>query len=461
MSSYFQHAQKVVFNGTIVNASNYVHGGSTKDPLECLVNNIAVGAMHNSDERCDAPKCHPETRVAVQREIFSWITNGDQDDLPKQVLWMSGPAGAGKTAIAGSVAELCKEEGLLAATFFFSSFSGSRERSSKRRLISTIAYQFLQHDGLKDVAVHILSSIQKNPVIFQLCLADQLGQLILTPLREAVAHGADVTHWPKVIIIDGLDEVQPDDQEALRSSEYHRMKDHVHTEVLSTLLHAVRDPAFPFRILIVSRPEKAIRQAFARDSARGLVREVFLDEKYNPDADIELFLRSKFAEVRRSYGIPSTWPSDHAIRCLVDSASGQFIYAATVVRYVSGAANPPQTQLERVLGIRPPSTKGSNPLANLHALYASILNSSPNPRLAVKWIQIILYVDSVSGNIGHPATFWNQFLESSPGERGYILSNLASLISIPPPDDLASPYRFYHRSLSDFLRPDLSSPEPA
>ncbi|KAJ3501691.1 hypothetical protein NMY22_g18836 [Coprinellus aureogranulatus] len=36
MSSYFQNAQKVVFQGTIVNADKYIHGGSTtKDPLEC------------------------------------------------------------------------------------------------------------------------------------------------------------------------------------------------------------------------------------------------------------------------------------------------------------------------------------------------------------------------------------------------------------------------------------------
>ncbi|KAJ3541391.1 hypothetical protein NMY22_g3907 [Coprinellus aureogranulatus] len=418
MSSFFHQAQNFVFNGTIVNADKDVKKSSTKDNrLECLVNNIAVGAMHNSDERCDAPKCHAETRVAVQREIISWITGGEKDDEPKKVCWMSGPAGTGKTAIAGSIADLCKEQGLIAASFFFSSFSGSRERCSKRRLFSTIAYQLLLHDGLRDVSDHILSAIERNPVVFQLCLEDQLEQLVIRPLQEAIARGADVAHWPKVIVIDGLDEVEPDQQGVLRPSEGQRLKDEAHTQILSTLMRAAKDTTFPFRILIVSRPEKTIRW-------------------------------SKFAEIRRFYDIPSTWPQDDDIQRLVDKASGQFIYAATVIRYVSEAANPPQIQLDKVLNLQTTAAKGENPLATLHALYTSILNSSPNPRLVVKWLHIIH-----RGSWGGIASAWfyRNFLETSPGEAGFILSNLTSLMSIPPLDDRTSPYGFYHKSLIDFV----------
>ncbi|TEB20194.1 hypothetical protein FA13DRAFT_1645330 [Coprinellus micaceus] len=73
----------------------------------------------NSDERCDAPKCHPETRTAVQEDIISWITT-------QRIMWLSGPAGAGKTAIAGSVAETCEDMGLLAGSFFFRHSQGLR-----------------------------------------------------------------------------------------------------------------------------------------------------------------------------------------------------------------------------------------------------------------------------------------------------------------------------------------------
>lgn len=55
------------------------------------------------------------------------------------VLWMYGPAGAGKSAIAQSIAELC--EALLAASFFFSRTAAGRSDSS--RLVATIVWQLI------------------------------------------------------------------------------------------------------------------------------------------------------------------------------------------------------------------------------------------------------------------------------------------------------------------------------
>ncbi|TEB25121.1 hypothetical protein FA13DRAFT_1185354 [Coprinellus micaceus] len=51
-----------------------------------LYSHVAVGALHDSSERCDAPKCHFETRVAVQNDIFGWITGGGTEPQPKRVL---------------------------------------------------------------------------------------------------------------------------------------------------------------------------------------------------------------------------------------------------------------------------------------------------------------------------------------------------------------------------------------
>ena len=45
------------------------------------------------------------------------------DDL---MLWLFGPAGAGKSAIAKRIAEIATEKGLLIATFFFSRTSPTR-----------------------------------------------------------------------------------------------------------------------------------------------------------------------------------------------------------------------------------------------------------------------------------------------------------------------------------------------
>ncbi|KAJ2911291.1 hypothetical protein MD484_g9123, partial [Candolleomyces efflorescens] len=45
--------------------------------LDKLESRITSAAIHDSAERCDAPKCHKDTRVAVQDDLYDWILNGD------------------------------------------------------------------------------------------------------------------------------------------------------------------------------------------------------------------------------------------------------------------------------------------------------------------------------------------------------------------------------------------------
>ncbi|KAF8801497.1 hypothetical protein BYT27DRAFT_7262035 [Phlegmacium glaucopus] len=122
---------------------NPVHGDlhththfSTSKGRKILANSIAPGAFHNSAERYDPPKCHPSTRVAVLQNIMTWI-----NDLQKLCffMWLYGPAGAGKSAIAQSIAELCHNANILAASFFFSCMAVGR--NDKSRLIPTLVYQ--------------------------------------------------------------------------------------------------------------------------------------------------------------------------------------------------------------------------------------------------------------------------------------------------------------------------------
>ncbi|KAF6758645.1 hypothetical protein DFP72DRAFT_1064755 [Ephemerocybe angulata] len=437
----------------LVQAQNYHvhHQGNSpgRSPLELLRENIASGALHNSAERCDAPKCLPETRVAVQEEILSWITKGDEDREPKKILWLSGPAGSGKTAITGSVAEACKERGLLAASFFFSSFSGSANRRSKRCFVSTLAYQLIQHDVFQPMEETIFSSIQRNPAIFDTRLSDQLESLVLSPLRTL---GPRSSAGPKVLIIDGLDECLSDPFDTATWGVQQR-KERDQLEILAVLLQAAVDPAFPFRILLASRPEPIIKNFFGTLSQK-IHSQIFIDEKYEPDKDIALFLNSKFSEIRRRYGLPQSWPSDAVVNSLVENASGQFIYAATVIRFVDDSSDSPTKQLDRVLRLLQPVDKDTEPFGQLDALYRHVLSSTPNPPLVVVWLVTIqkgIQGFQTEGQIV-PAIFCRQFLQGAlgEGEQG-LLRNLGSLMYIPRSDDTVSSYRLYHKSFMDFL----------
>ncbi|KAJ3535227.1 hypothetical protein NMY22_g6579 [Coprinellus aureogranulatus] len=431
-------------NNTEIRAQVYnrydIHASS---PLRELCNNIVVGALHNSAERCDAPKCHPETRKAVQGQIYGWITDGfvdgSRDTEPRQILWVTGPAGAGKTAIMGSVADECQKAGTLAASFFFSLSSGSPDRVSKQRFITTLAYQIQQLASLKGhMSSGILSTIDDDPAIFGRDLKVQMEALILKALRGLDWPCISTSPSPLVIVIDGLDECQGSPHHGHDSQ---RSKEADQLDILSVLLQALNDPTFPFRILIASRPEPWIRRFFST-SLQGRIAEIFLDDKYEPDKDIELFLLSKFAELRRRYHhLPSNWPSEDDLATLVTNASGQFIYATTVIRFVDNPAHPPQAQLGIVLTSK--HTDSSNPLEPLDALYTSILLSSPRPEAAVLWLKAFLILRTSIGS--GPVWFFERFCESHAGEAQLVLG-LPSLM------DVNGSYNFYHKSFLDFLQ---------
>lgn len=381
---------------------------------------------------------------------------------PKRLLWLTGPAGTGKTAIAGSVADICKEMGILAGAFFFSSSSASSDRQSKKWLITTLAYQRVQQEGLSDVGRFILSYIERDPTIFDRRLKDQLDYLILKPLqqRRRARHQAHLQ--PKVIIIDGVDECRAGYSKTANDAAESRTNEDAHNEILSVLMRAVEDPAFPFRIIIASRPERAFRNFFSAH-AKVLTKKVVLDDRYNPHADIALFLHAKFGEIRRRYRLPHSWPSQGVIEVLVSNSSGQFIYASTVVRFIQSQNSLPTKQLARILDSNlPASTRTSNPFWRLDALYSHILNTSPDPISSVLWLRAIsersgLAVltsfdgDQVVVTRDIPAAFIKQLLETNPGEGEHLLGNLESLLSIPSAGDYTRPFHFYHKSLEDFL----------
>ncbi|KAJ2913626.1 hypothetical protein MD484_g6789, partial [Candolleomyces efflorescens] len=331
-----------------------------------LRDHIAAGAMHDSEERCDAPKCHRETRLAVQDELVQWIEQGDEEPQPKKIIWVTGPAGGGKTAIMGSTADTCQEKGLLACGFFFSSFAASANRRLKKCLVPTLAYQLAQHDALGSAIGGLRSSA-----------------------FAAIARGT--RGWKFTVLIDGLDECQAQEhgamprslEEAARANEVDQM------EILHALYEATNDPTFPFRFIIASRPEPAIKSFFT-GIAHHTTKKIFLDDKYDPDADMLLFLQSKFETIRLRYQLTAPWPTEDVKRTLVGNASGQFIYVATVMRFLEGSSGPPHELLDQVMKLRTGSQDVSaKPFAALDALYTHVLNSSPKPLLAARWLSLI------------------------------------------------------------------------
>ncbi|KAJ2918488.1 hypothetical protein MD484_g1952, partial [Candolleomyces efflorescens] len=446
MSKVFERAHDFHFNNLVVNEQA---SKSSWEKLEAL---IAPEALHDSAERCDAPRCDPETRVAVQDDLYTWIQHGDAEN-PVKMKWVTGPAGSGKTAVLGSVTELCIGNGLPVASFFFSSF-GSVGRRTKTAFVTTIAYQLAQHR--QDLKEAIAAAIESDGIVFKKTLHVQMETLILAPLR-AVAGGSK-TALRGVLVVDGLDECGVaeihDKTGTGPRSQPVRTKEEDQLEILQVLHQASSDPVFPFRIIIASRPERVFRQFFNPEGYTApIAQKLDLHEDYNAEADITTFLEARFNQFRRVRNLPLSWLPPDAIQTLVANASGQFIYAATVTRFLEmGHQDHPKALLQAILKTQT-TTSSLNPLEHLDALYSRILNSSPDSLHSVLWIHCIQRSNSASAEFA-TASNVQLLLQTDPesNEAEYLLGNLHSLIRIPLPSEQAtSGYSFYHKSLFDFL----------
>ncbi|KAF8989573.1 P-loop containing nucleoside triphosphate hydrolase protein [Cyathus striatus] len=271
------------------------------------INEIIAGAAYDAGERYDAPKCHPETRKAVLGNIKSWI---DSDNEATKIMWLYGPAGGGKSAIAQTTAEDCHDEGGLAASFFFSRFAAGRNK--KDGLVATIAFQLC-------VSIPNIKEYSN--------IKTQMQSLVAEPLSFLNQANPGVC-YPRLIIIDGLDECEIRKDQA---------------EIIEAIAKLVSmDHSSRLRVFLTSRPEVEIRQKFNEESISSICTRLALDDTFDPDKDIELFCHHILNSMLVS------WPDDEDIDAIIRKSSGQFIYASTVVHYVSDSRHDPRKRLDFV-----------------------------------------------------------------------------------------------------------------
>ena len=147
---------------------------------DILFQETATAVFHKSKERFDPPKCHPNTHLAVVERVMKWIKYTGRNFWCIYYMGVSG-----KSAIAQTIAEICEQEMILLASFFFSRNDPSR--STANPLIATIAYQITLN--LPDVRNVVLEAIERDPLIFSKSLAVQVKSPIVTPLQPLTGAG--------------------------------------------------------------------------------------------------------------------------------------------------------------------------------------------------------------------------------------------------------------------------------
>ncbi|KJA20958.1 hypothetical protein HYPSUDRAFT_763836 [Hypholoma sublateritium FD-334 SS-4] len=416
---FFRNAAHTVIHGA--NFMSIANSATRKDGFQLLQEHVAPAAFHNSWQRADPPRCHAHTREAVLEELFDWIVG----HIPREawMAWLNGAAGAGKSAICQSFAELCIARGVKAASFFF--FRTDASRNTLDPVIATLAYQIIQL--FPETKELIVRTIEANPLIFEQAFETQLDALIVAPIRRLQQADASFT---LLLIIDGLDEC---------TEERPQM---VLVEAFGKLL---RNKDLPLLALFGSRRESHIQMTFNVRHVDGILKQMPLDNNYQAPADIRRFLVERFADIKLTHPqnkrLDSAWPAADHVQQIVEKSSGQFVYASVIVKFASMPSPNPATQLDIVRGLRPAGR--TTPFAELDALYRHIFSQVKDIAPALR-----LLAYNILGSVTYVKRAF-YFFDIREDEAESIFAPLASVLSY---DAETARITFHHTSLPDFLK---------
>ncbi|KAF7372942.1 putative nwd2 protein [Mycena sanguinolenta] len=382
--------------------------------IDILHRAATLEAIHDSTDSFMEPKCHPETRTGMLKDLLTWAL----DPHPKTtILWLYGPAGAGKTAIMRTLATQLHEKRRLGGCFFFK--RGHVARNNARTLFTTIAYQLALN--VKSLQTPISRVAEKNPSIVGLSIGTQMQQLISEPCR---------THENRrslAIVIDGLDEC---DGHAFQG------------EILRAILNPSSNHAIFLRFIIASRPEPQISKMFPLPDHSCNYHRFNVEQSFD---DVRKYLCHEFSRIHRDHPtmtkIPSPWPGPRVLEELVQKSSGYFIYASTIIKFIDDENYRPTARLALVQdGNR---TGSESAFGALDQLYMTVLRSSPRQSELTPILSAIVHLEELgAGEI-------DLLLGLEEGETGLILRNLQSVLEIPADDD--SEISSHHASFLDFL----------
>ncbi|KAJ8081597.1 hypothetical protein PM082_007443 [Marasmius tenuissimus] len=390
-----------------------------------------VGASHKAEQQFERGECLPGTRERALGMIHDWWSTKQQDH---PICWLSGAAGVGKSAITMTVAQECESESSLVSSFFF--FRSDPNRNNPSALWLTVAHGLtLTMPILKNA---IEERILNDPTVLGASIEHQFRNLILNPAPDWSwpRDFTGVLSVPTVIVIDGLDECG-DEQTQLR--------------IMSTIRTAFEQvPHCPLRFLICSRPESWIQEAFADEPLSHLSKRIVLDNSLAAREDIRQYYRHHFHEIAtsRKYShvqFPSPWPSERDLEILVVWTCGQFVYAATVIKFITLAYNHPIAQLQIILDSHPNVVSTNSPYHDLDCLYDVILQSNPNHSQLLPILAAILVLP--------------KYLEPTPARielvlglrSGQVALTLRGMHSVLDIGDRGKGISFYHSSFRDYL----------
>ena len=382
--------------------------------------------MPHTDEagHCSGSRqgCLRGTRGNILLHLEHWLKN--KQGCP--VFWLSGLVGTGKSTIAQTFAEISFADGELGASFFCS--RDFEDRSNIQAIFPTLAFQLAyRYPRFRE---RLLRVLRANPGVGRETLYSQMEKVLISPLKA--------TNIQTLIIIDALDEC-------------------IDKEPASTILSVLSqyvDEIPHVKFFITSRPEPRIRSGFRLISLQPITEVLRLHdvERCLVDSDIKLFFRTQLANIaktRSDCDFMEGWPSSTDVDILCKKAAGLFIYASTVVKFVSSRYHNPVERLSLIISL--PQNMSHEGKSGIDLLYAQVLEQAffdvelDDQELYSRFRSVVGAVLLVFNPL--PAKALSTLLRTSS-----ISTTLHSLHSVLIfPDNGVHPIRVFHKSFPEFL----------
>jgi hypothetical protein len=369
------------------------------------------------------------TRIQLLADIISWA----QEPAAPVVFWLNGLAGTGKSTIARTICERLSEKNMLGASFFISRQVAERRHAPS--VLRTISYQLAFQSPAFSAALS--TTLQDSPSLASSEVLPKLATELLFKLAGSLASNTRV-----LIVIDALDECTEDNRGRPGG------------ELLPLLLRGLLQLSGRFRLLITSRAEPEITQMFSLaslGSQQTIMRLHDLDGAV-VRSDIRTYLSRSFADIvtMRPNLALLHWPAEEDIDMLVDLADVLFVFAATVVRFVSTPKQNPRERLDIMLRRR--EGKSASPYHFLDQLYLQVLSESVRSEQYEDEVTLSQKLRIVLGAIvaaRHPLSIAVHaiFLDMGLDDVNLVVGSLSALL-LSTSDE---PVRIFHPSFPDFI----------
>ncbi|KAJ3572231.1 hypothetical protein NP233_g3217 [Leucocoprinus birnbaumii] len=416
----------------------------TMQVLEDLATRGLPSSMLDAKEREYAPRCSENTRQLLRGRIVDW---GRNDTDVRRLLWLSGPAAVGKSAVAQTVAEEFKTLGLLGGVFFF---SRPNHRSDPDVVIPTLVYQLALL--FPDYRQIISRRLSEDPTLLSRSRRSQFKELIIDPLLALPSHKRIL------IVIDGLDECSSREAQC---------------ELVEMISHyAYQEQSLRLCWMICSRPEPHLVVAFSSPSSVAVCKREKLEiNDIEGQSDARCILEHGFAAIKRRYPdqLTADWPDEDDVHFIASRVMGHLGVASFLIRFIGDMEyDDPSGQLQVCLRFLKGAggSAESNPLHALDLLYSQILSDIAQNILSDTQRILGVFIFHSNENIHRnrsrvalddnvarlPVIVHANFLGLTQAAFYRALQRLHSLVFVPPASESEEKsIQIYHASFSDFL----------